>query len=86
MKKSLDAADEKLSREDEVTAEDTDGDITEIGEEVNDGISERAEELGAPRIFKEGLIGFFKLFDRSGDVGIDFNDELAGIIFFDVGI
>ena len=79
----LDVANGDFAGNDVKSAENADGNIAEVGNDVGDGESEARKELRFPGLFIESLVDFGKCFDGSFDVGVGFDDELTGIIFFD---
>ena len=42
--------------------------------------------MGFPRVGVEFVVGFFERGEGFWFVGVGFDDDLAGVVFFDVGI
>ena len=82
----LDVADEDLTGDRHVTANDTDCDVGEAGENGGDWESDRGEELRFPTDGEEFAVFRFELFGRGVYMRIGFDNELAGVIFFDFGV
>ena len=64
----------------------TNGDIAEIGEEMNHRKSERPLKVSFPRFFVELLVGGVESSERASFVRIGLDDKLAGVVLFYMGV
>ena len=78
----LDAADAEKAGDGLLTTNYTDGDVAQVGADVDDRESDGGIELGFPGTFVETLVAVGKIRKGQVFVRVGLDDGLTGVIFF----